>query len=82
MPKRPEEVLLLEWSLETFSFVKADEVKGSTVSFFQFREMYSIILRPMGYSGDCLDPCYTTVELNMQRLKFFSLLSATFHVIS
>lgn len=48
MPKRPEEVLLLEWSLETFSFVQADEVKGSTVSFFQFREMYSIIPRPMG----------------------------------
>lgn len=46
MPKRPEEVLLLEWSLETFSFVQADEVKA--VSFFQFREMYSIIPRPMG----------------------------------
>lgn len=81
MPKRPEEVLQLEWSLET-SFVQADELKGSTASFFLFREMYSIIRGPWGYPMGCLDPCYTTVELNMQCLKFFSLLSAAIHVIS
>lgn len=62
--------------------MQADEVKGSTASFFLFREMYSIIRGPWGYPMDCLDPGYTTAELNMQRLKFFSLLSATFHVIS